>query len=119
MFEMDVDMGIRGQTTYLVVGRMQQSQMIAGDDVDEIVTLNVSYLNEVLVERENVRVTECKRVRRAFPQNLPVAPFPPPARVNEQRALAVVRQEQPVMYPVEPDRPHRLPPVYHVERRVA
>lgn len=98
-----------------MAGRMQESQVPAGDDVDEVITVDVTYFDEVGVKGENVRIAECKRIRRAFPQDLPVALFAPAARVDEERALAVVCQEQPVVHPVKSDRPYGFPSVDHIE----
>lgn len=61
--------------------------------MNQFTRLNVSYLNEVWLERQYVRVVECEGLRSALPLNLPVLSSTPAIPVDEKAEVRVVEKE--------------------------
>lgn len=72
---------------------MKHPNILARQNMDQLARLDMADLDEVRLERQNVRVRQRKRVGRAFPRDLPVGSRAPSVAVDEEREVAVVEKE--------------------------
>ena len=61
--------------------------------MNQFARLNVSYLNEIRFESQDVGVVECESLRRSFPLNLPVLSRSPPVAIDKEGEVGVVEEE--------------------------
>ena len=61
--------------------------------MNQFARLNMSNLNEAWLERENVRIAQCKRCRCPFPLDLPVLSGPPAIAIDEEAEVRIIEEE--------------------------
>lgn len=72
---------------------MQQADVLRSDDVYQSRRLQMPYLDKARLEREQVRMRQCKVVGPPFPVDDPVRPRPPPVAIDEEGEVGIMQQE--------------------------
>ena len=53
----------------------------------------MSNLDEARLERENVRITQCKRCRGSLPLDLPILSSAPAIAIDEEAKVGIIEEE--------------------------
>ena len=61
--------------------------------MNQFARLNVSYLNEIRLKRQNVGVVQRESLWRSFPLNFPVLSRSPAVTVDEEGEVGIVEEE--------------------------
>jgi hypothetical protein len=72
---------------------MKHPQVLARHYVDELTGLDVSDLDEIWLERKDIRVIQRECLRCAFPLDSPVLPCSPAVAIDEEGEFRVIEQE--------------------------
>lgn len=79
--------------TYLAGTGMKHPYVLAGHDMNQLASFDVSYLNETRLEGKNVGVIQSKCLWSSFPGDLPVLSSSPPIPIDEETEVRIVEQE--------------------------
>ena len=85
--------GIEFGGTHLSSAGVKHSQVLASHNVDQLTRLNVSDLDEIRLECQDVRIVEGERLWCSLPLNSPVLSRTPAISVDEEGELRIVEQE--------------------------
>ena len=72
---------------------MQHANVLRGDNMYQLASLQLPYLNEVWFKRKEVRMREGKGLRPAFPIYHPIRSRPPTISIYKEREVSVVQKE--------------------------
>lgn len=84
---------LRGGGDHLSCARMQHPDILSSHDMDQLARLDVSYLYEARLEREDVGVAEGEGLGSTFPLYLPVRSCAPAIAIDEEAEVGVVEEE--------------------------
>ena len=83
-----------GQTAiYLPCRRMQHPDVLGRLNMDAYSCFNMSNLYKILFEGKDIRIGQGKRLRLAFPCDLPIGSSSPAIAIDEKGVVGVIEQE--------------------------
>ena len=72
---------------------MQHTDVLRGDNMYQLASLQLPYLNEVWFKRKEVRMRKGKGLRPAFPVYNPIRSRPPTISIYKEREVGVVEKK--------------------------